>query len=58
MVNITATVYIDLEVDEAILKEYDNNARKFLSDDIQVDTIDGMYLSYEIEDVDCLIWDD
>lgn len=50
MVEIGFTISGTCEVDEEILKEYENGALEFIIDGVSLDIVNSQYLEYEVEE--------
>lgn len=52
MATVWATIHVELEVEDEALEEYGGDAFQWAIDDLSVDTVDGKYLEYRVEEVD------
>lgn len=52
MAMVWATLHVELEVPDDKLKEYNGDAFQWAIDDLSVNTDDGNYLTYHVEEVD------
>lgn len=52
MALVWATILVEVEVPDEILEEFEGNAFGWAVDDLSVNTEDGRYLSYQIEQAD------
>lgn len=52
MATVWVTMHVELEVPDEILEEYGGDAFVWAADDLTVNTEDGKYMEYRVEEVD------